>query len=59
VATAWTRVPATYHVAQEEEIMTAVDKLWAALGKAIAANASTKQVNGIAARLARASGQRT
>lgn len=34
--------------------MDHVDKLWLALGKAIASNASTKQVNGIAARLDRA-----
>lgn len=38
--------------------MTSVDKLWQALGKAIAANASTKQINGIAARLVRARGSR-
>lgn len=28
--------------------MTRVDRLWVALGKAVAANASTKQVDGIA-----------
>lgn len=38
--------------------MTNVDKLWKALGKAIAGNASTKQVNGIAAQLNRARGTR-
>jgi hypothetical protein len=36
--------------------MNAVDKLWVALGKAIRSGASTKQVNGIAARLERARG---
>jgi hypothetical protein len=38
--------------------MEQVDKLWAALGKAIRANASTKQINGIAARLTRAHGRK-
>lgn len=38
--------------------MTRVDRLWVALGKAVAANASTKQVNGIAAQLHRARGER-
>lgn len=36
--------------------MDAVDRLWMALGKAIAGGASTKQVDGIAARLNRARG---
>lgn len=38
--------------------MEQVDKLWAALGRAIRANATTKQVEGIAARLNRAQGVR-
>lgn len=38
--------------------MDQVDKLWVALGKAIRGNASTKQVEGIAARLSRAQGVR-
>jgi hypothetical protein len=38
--------------------MNRTDRLWQALGKAIAANASTKQVNGIAAQLQRARGER-
>jgi len=38
--------------------MDIVDKLWNALGKAIRANASTKQINGIVARLDRARGKR-
>jgi len=36
--------------------MNDVDKIWAALGKAIRNNASTKQVNSIAARLNRVRG---
>lgn len=37
--------------------MDSMDKLWIALGKAIRADASTKQVNGIVARLNRARGR--
>lgn len=36
--------------------MSSIDKLWAALGKAIAGGASTRQVNGIVARLNRVRG---
>jgi hypothetical protein len=39
--------------------MNNVDKLWAALGKAIRTNASTKQINGITARLDRARGNKS
>lgn len=38
--------------------MSRVDVLWVALGKAIRANASTKQVEGIVAKLSRAQHQR-
>jgi hypothetical protein len=38
--------------------MNRVDKLWNALGKAVRAGASTKQVDHIAAQLDRARGQR-
>jgi hypothetical protein len=38
--------------------MEQADKLWRALGRAIAGNASTKQVAGIIARLDRARAQR-
>jgi hypothetical protein len=49
VATAWTCPPATYPWdLLEEEHMNDVDKLWIALGKAIRAGASEKQINGIA-----------
>lgn len=34
--------------------METIDKMWAALGRAIRSGASEKQVNGIAARLDRA-----
>jgi hypothetical protein len=37
--------------------MTNVDKMWAALGKAVRSGASTKQINGIVARLDRARGR--
>ena len=36
--------------------MTTIDKAWAALGRAIAGNASTKQVNALAAQLDRVRG---
>lgn len=39
-------------------MMTRVEKLWQALGKAVQASASTKQVNSIAAQLNRARGTR-
>jgi hypothetical protein len=39
--------------------MDRIDKLWKALGKAIAGNASTKQINGIAAQLDRVRGTRS
>jgi hypothetical protein len=37
--------------------MTTVDKLWNALGNAVRAGATEKQINGIAARLDRARGK--
>jgi len=58
-ATAWITPWQPYPRDQQKgSLMDIVDKLWNALGKAIRANASTKQINGIVARLDRARGKR-